>query len=135
MRSVDGAASRGCSGFIDEGTGAAQRMAGIDDAGGDIEPHGGPATSGAGLAPLAANQYLQYRYAELAAEVDLLHKYSYALADALIAGENTTRMATIASSRVPGWSGRSATGACRCTAASATSKRLGRRALSATTGY
>jgi citronellyl-CoA dehydrogenase len=47
-------------------------------------------------APLAANQYLQYRYAELAAEVDLLHKYSYVLADALITGENTTRMATIA---------------------------------------
>jgi citronellyl-CoA dehydrogenase len=47
-------------------------------------------------APLAANQYLPYRYAELAAEVDLLRKYCYALADALIAGENTTRMATIA---------------------------------------
>lgn len=47
-------------------------------------------------APLAANQYLQYTYAELAAEVDLLRAYCYALADALIAGENTTRRATIA---------------------------------------
>ncbi len=46
--------------------------------------------------PLAANQYLQYTYAELAAEVDLLRKYNYALADAVLAGENTTRMATIA---------------------------------------
>jgi citronellyl-CoA dehydrogenase len=46
--------------------------------------------------PLAANQYLQYTYAELAAEVDLLRQYCYALADAVIAGENTTRMATIA---------------------------------------
>ena len=47
-------------------------------------------------APLAANQYLQYTYAELAAEVDLLQRYCHALADAHIAGENTTRMATIA---------------------------------------
>ena len=46
--------------------------------------------------PLAANQYLAYRYAELAAEVDLFRQYCYALADALISGENTTRMATIA---------------------------------------
>lgn len=45
--------------------------------------------------PLAAQQYLQYTYAELAAEVDLLGRYCYALADALIAGEDTTRMATI----------------------------------------
>jgi hypothetical protein len=43
MRSVDGVASRDCSGFVDDGTGAAQRVAGIDDAGGDIEPCGGPA--------------------------------------------------------------------------------------------
>ncbi len=47
-------------------------------------------------APLAANQYLQYTYAELAAEVDLLQRYCHALADAHMAGENTTRMATIA---------------------------------------
>jgi citronellyl-CoA dehydrogenase len=46
--------------------------------------------------PLAAQQYLQYTYAELAAEVDLLGRYCYALADASIAGEDTTRMATIA---------------------------------------
>lgn len=47
-------------------------------------------------APLAANQYLQYTYAELAAEVDLLRQYCHALAEAHMAGENTTRMATIA---------------------------------------
>ncbi|MCX6397420.1 MAG: acyl-CoA dehydrogenase family protein [Propionibacteriales bacterium] len=46
--------------------------------------------------PLAANQYLQYRYAELAAEVDLLKNYCHSLADAYVAGEDITRMATIA---------------------------------------
>jgi citronellyl-CoA dehydrogenase len=46
--------------------------------------------------PLADNQYLRYTYAELAAEVDLLRRYCYALAGAVIAGEDTTRMATIA---------------------------------------
>ncbi len=47
-------------------------------------------------APLAANQYLQYTYAELAVEVDLLRQYSHAIVDELLAGEVPTRMATIA---------------------------------------
>ncbi|CAN3127946.1 acyl-CoA dehydrogenase family protein [Mycobacterium sp. smrl_JER01] len=47
-------------------------------------------------APLAANQYLQYTYAELAAEVDLLRQYSHAIVEAMMAGEVPTRMATIA---------------------------------------
>lgn len=45
---------------------------------------------------IAAQQYLQYTYAELAAEVDMLGRYNYAIADAFIAGEDTRRMATIA---------------------------------------
>jgi citronellyl-CoA dehydrogenase len=46
--------------------------------------------------PLMKNQYLQYRLAELAAEVDLLKYYNYATADAFMRGENPTRFATIA---------------------------------------
>jgi citronellyl-CoA dehydrogenase len=45
--------------------------------------------------PLLENGYLQYKLAELAAEVDLLRHYNYACADALMAGEDTTRFATI----------------------------------------
>lgn len=45
--------------------------------------------------PLMANQYLQYRLAELAAEVDLLRHYNRATAAAYMAGETPTRMATI----------------------------------------
>ncbi len=47
-------------------------------------------------APLLANQYVQFRLAELAAEVDLLRRYNYACAESFMAGEDTTRMATIA---------------------------------------
>jgi citronellyl-CoA dehydrogenase len=46
--------------------------------------------------PLLKNQYLQYRLAELAAEVDLLRHYNYSIASARMAGLDTTRMATIA---------------------------------------
>jgi citronellyl-CoA dehydrogenase len=46
--------------------------------------------------PLLKNQYLQYRLAELAAEVDLLRHYNYSIAAARMAGQDTTRMATIA---------------------------------------
>ncbi len=46
--------------------------------------------------PLLANQYLQFRLAELAAEVDLLRQYNYACAEAYMAGRDTTRFATIA---------------------------------------
>jgi citronellyl-CoA dehydrogenase len=46
--------------------------------------------------PIASQQYLQYTYAELAAEVDLLGRYNYAVADAFVTGEDITRMATIA---------------------------------------
>lgn len=46
--------------------------------------------------PLIANQYLQYRLAELAAENDLLRHYNYACAEAQMQGEDSTRFATIA---------------------------------------
>jgi citronellyl-CoA dehydrogenase len=46
--------------------------------------------------PIASQQYLQYTYAELAAEVDLLGCYNHALADAIVAGEDASRMATTA---------------------------------------
>jgi citronellyl-CoA dehydrogenase len=46
--------------------------------------------------PLLANQYLQYRLAELAAEVDLLRSYTITCADAFVHGEDTRRAATIA---------------------------------------
>ncbi|HSF84992.1 MAG TPA: acyl-CoA dehydrogenase family protein [Acidimicrobiia bacterium] len=46
--------------------------------------------------PLMKNQYLQYRLAELAAEVDLLKHYNYTTAAAFMRGENPTRFATIA---------------------------------------
>ncbi|MDH3498934.1 MAG: acyl-CoA/acyl-ACP dehydrogenase [Acidimicrobiia bacterium] len=45
--------------------------------------------------PLLTNQYLQYRLAELAAEVDLLRHYNVATAEAIQRGEDPTRMATI----------------------------------------
>ena len=47
-------------------------------------------------APLLANQYLQYRLAELAADLDVLRHYNYAAAEAMIRGEDVTRFATIA---------------------------------------
>ncbi|HET9075852.1 MAG TPA: acyl-CoA dehydrogenase family protein [Acidimicrobiales bacterium] len=47
-------------------------------------------------APLLANQYIQFKLAELAAEVDLLRQYNYACAEAYMAGRDTTRFATIA---------------------------------------
>ncbi len=46
--------------------------------------------------PLADNQHLQFRLAELVAEIDLLRHYNYACADAYLRGEDTTRFATIA---------------------------------------
>ncbi len=46
--------------------------------------------------PLMANQYLQYRLAELVAEVDLLKEYCRSAAEAYTAGEEVTRRATIA---------------------------------------
>ena len=46
--------------------------------------------------PLLANQYLQFRLAELSAEVDLLRHYNYACAEAYLLGEDTTRFAAIA---------------------------------------
>jgi citronellyl-CoA dehydrogenase len=46
--------------------------------------------------PLLANQALQYRLAELLAEVDLLRHYNYAAAEAVVDGLDPTRFATIA---------------------------------------
>jgi citronellyl-CoA dehydrogenase len=46
--------------------------------------------------PLLSKQYVQFRLAELAAEVDLLRHYNYACAEACIRGEDTSRFATIA---------------------------------------
>jgi citronellyl-CoA dehydrogenase len=47
-------------------------------------------------APLLANQYVQFRLAELSAEVDLLRTYTIACADAFVHGEDVRRQATIA---------------------------------------
>lgn len=46
--------------------------------------------------PLAANQYLVFRLAELAAHVDLLQSHNYQAAEAYQAGEDITRQATVA---------------------------------------
>ncbi len=50
--------------------------------------------------PLLANQALQYRLAELLADIDVARHYCYAAADALVAGEDVTRFATIAKLKV-----------------------------------
>jgi citronellyl-CoA dehydrogenase len=47
-------------------------------------------------APLIDNQYLQFRLAELSAELDLLRHYNYSCAEAYLRGDDTTRFATIA---------------------------------------
>ena len=47
-------------------------------------------------APLADNQYLRFELAELAAEVDLLRHYNHACAARFVAGQDTTRMVSIA---------------------------------------
>jgi citronellyl-CoA dehydrogenase len=46
--------------------------------------------------PLLSKQYIQFRLAELSAEVDMLRHYNYACAEAYLRGEDTTRFATIA---------------------------------------
>ncbi len=46
--------------------------------------------------PLLNNQYLRYRLAELAAELDMLKHYNYAAAERYSAGQDVTQMATIA---------------------------------------
>ncbi len=46
--------------------------------------------------PLLANQAVQYRLAELLAEVDLLRHYNYAAAQAVVDGVDPTRFATVA---------------------------------------
>jgi len=46
--------------------------------------------------PLLANQHLQYRLAELIADTDVLIEYCHSAAERIVAGEDVTRMATIA---------------------------------------
>lgn len=46
--------------------------------------------------PLLANQVIQYRLAELIAEIDVVREFCYAAADRVVAGEDATRMATVA---------------------------------------
>lgn len=45
---------------------------------------------------LLDHQYVQYKLAELAADVDVLREYNYVIAERHTAGEDVTRMATIA---------------------------------------
>lgn len=45
---------------------------------------------------LMANQHIQFRMAELRAEIDMLRHYNYACAEAYLRGEDTTRFATTA---------------------------------------
>ena len=46
--------------------------------------------------PLLANQVIQYRLAELIADIDVVREFCYAAADKVVAGEDATRMATVA---------------------------------------
>lgn len=46
--------------------------------------------------PLMNNQYLRFKLAELAAELDLLKEYNYSAAERFTAGQDVTKMATIA---------------------------------------
>ncbi|MFC9493647.1 acyl-CoA dehydrogenase family protein [Streptomyces sp. NPDC056982] len=46
--------------------------------------------------PLIENQWIQFKLAELVAELDLLRHYNYACAEAYLRGEDTSRYATIA---------------------------------------
>jgi citronellyl-CoA dehydrogenase len=46
--------------------------------------------------PLIEHQYLEFRLAELSAQLDLVRHYNYACAEAFLRGEDTTRFATIA---------------------------------------
>ena len=46
--------------------------------------------------PLLDNQYLQFRLAELVADLDVLRQYNYACAEAYLRGEDTSRFSTIA---------------------------------------
>ncbi|WP_432164653.1 acyl-CoA dehydrogenase family protein [Streptomyces sp. bgisy031] len=46
--------------------------------------------------PLIENQWIQFKLAELAAELDLLRHYNYACAEAYMRGEDTSRYATVA---------------------------------------
>src|SRR5262249_60505362 len=50
----------------------------------------------AGAGRLLSREYVQFRPAERAAEVDTRRHYNYACAEAYIRGEDTTRFATIA---------------------------------------
>ena len=47
-------------------------------------------------APLSANQYPQFTLAELTAEMEMVRSLNYRAAAAMIAGEDVTRLATIA---------------------------------------
>ncbi|WP_369254995.1 acyl-CoA dehydrogenase family protein [Geodermatophilus amargosae] len=46
--------------------------------------------------PLAANQYVAFRLAELSAQVDLLQSHNHVCAQSYVDGEDTTRAATVA---------------------------------------
>lgn len=46
--------------------------------------------------PLLANQYIQFKLAELIAEIDIITEYCYTAAERYAAGEDVSRMATIA---------------------------------------
>ena len=46
--------------------------------------------------PLIQNQYIAFRLAELSAQIDLVQAHNYACAEAYMAGEDTTRYATVA---------------------------------------
>jgi citronellyl-CoA dehydrogenase len=46
--------------------------------------------------PLLSKQYVQFRLAELSADVDMLRHYNYACAQAYLRGEDTTRFASVA---------------------------------------
>ena len=82
--------------------------------------------------PLLSKQYVQFRLAELSAEVDLLRHYNYACAQAYLRGEDTTRFASVAKLKAGRLNREIADTCCSSTAVSATWRRPGWRGTSGT---
>ena len=84
--------------------------------------------------PLLANQYLQYRLAELYADVDVLEAFCRTCAQTYLDGGDVTRMATVAKLKAGRVQRRSPTPVCSSTAAWVTPRRCGLLDTSATPG-
>lgn len=85
--------------------------------------------------PLIANQHVQFRLAELRAEVDLLRHYNYACAEAYLRGRTPPGSRRWPNSRPAGWLARWPTPASSSTAGWATWRRPGCHGTSGTHAY